>query len=248
MEGPAWRHGRAWFGRRGHDGGAEVRIEWVCWPSDYVKIGGYLRIDRGDDTPLGVGIFLGMVRFYIGFRPARGRLRWLYRVPPGEFEMVFSTMGAWSIHASVWARPMEWRSADPWWRKTKVIHIREVILGRAQFSERVIEERDVFVPMPEGCYVGTAALAECEWHRRFGWVDRRLGVTVRVPDGIPHDGKGENSWDCGEDRTYSISSGSRTIEEAIGNYVGSVLRSRHRYGGHREPVTMAPRPPKPEAV
>lgn len=48
---------------------------------------------------------------------------------------------------------------------------------------------------------------------------------------VPVPGKGENSWDCGENATYGMSCAADTIEEAIGKFVSSTLRTRTRYGG-----------------
>ena len=48
---------------------------------------------------------------------------------------------------------------------------------------------------------------------------------------IPVPGKGENSWDCGEDATFSLSCPSTTISEAIGEMVKSCMRTRERYAG-----------------
>jgi hypothetical protein len=75
----------------------------------------------------------------------------------------------------------------------------------------------------------------------------RDGVKLDIPGGIPHNGKGENSWDCGDDGLWGC--GGDTVEEAIGHAVSSVLRSRRRYGhdSHgtgREPVHVVERQAK----
>jgi hypothetical protein len=48
---------------------------------------------------------------------------------------------------------------------------------------------------------------------------------------IPHPGKGENSYDCEDDATYSLTTEARNEAEAIGAMVATVMRSRQKYGG-----------------
>ena len=57
----------------------------------------------------------------------------------------------------------------------------------------------------------------------------RAEITPDTP--IPHPGKGENSWDCGEDAIHSLTCQASTTHDAVGEIVKAVLRSRYRYGG-----------------
>lgn len=43
-------------------------------------------------------------------------------------------------------------------------------------------------------------------------------------------GKGENSWDCGEDGLYGCGSEGSSLEDAITKTVSIVLRNRRKYG------------------
>jgi hypothetical protein len=60
-----------------------------------------------------------------------------------------------------------------------------------------------------------------------------------MTDPVPFPGKGENSWDCGEDATHGYYGPAASIEDAVGNLVTSTLKRRRKYGG---------RDWKPEAV
>ena len=135
-----------------------------------------------------------------------------------------------SLSLSLWYDPMETRSEDPkWWHVYK--NLNDVFLGRAKCTTETIEERYIDVPMPEGSYPGYAKLVRYTWKRR--WTSKSLmRVQIDVPIGIPHEGKGENSWDMGVDRTYGITTGEcRSIALGVGKLVGSVLHDRVRYGG-----------------
>lgn len=48
---------------------------------------------------------------------------------------------------------------------------------------------------------------------------------------IPVPGKGENSWDCGEDATYAFSCMADSVEDGIASLVRSILVRRRKYGG-----------------
>lgn len=127
---------------------------------------------------------------------------------------------------------MSWDSKTPRYRKG-AFHLDDFFLGKAVFSKNVIETREVAVPMPEGTYDAVVALSDDTWKRPrwpFPRVIRR--ADIKVEKGIPHPGKGENSWDCGDDDTYGMCAPARTIPEAVGHLVGSCLKDRVRYGGY----------------
>jgi hypothetical protein len=61
-------------------------------------------------------------------------------------------------------------------------------------------------------------------------------------DPVPFPGKGENSWDCGEDASYGFGCAAETLEEGIGKFVASKLRDRGRNGGRGWTPTEDHRP------
>jgi len=130
-----------------------------------------------------------------------------------------------------WCDPMSWSSTTPKWRDGHINFV-DLLLGRSKCDHRTLEARDVMIPMPEGAYPAKAELQEWTW-RRPRWFRKTIKrVQINVEKGIPFPGKGENSWDCGDDATYGITTGPcRSIAEGVGVLVGSVLNSRVRYGG-----------------
>lgn len=137
----------------------------------------------------------------------------------------------WAFWWDVWADQMEWRHSDPRWQHG-AWHPIDTLFGRNQVTWRDLETRDVVVPMPERPYPAVCKVRE-RIDRRPRWFARRsLEAWLDIPGGIPFPGKGENSWDCGMDGLFGI--GGRSIENAIGRAVVSVLTSRERYAGSRD--------------
>lgn len=97
------------------------------------------------------------------------------------------------------------------------------------------------VPMPEGDY-------EANWREvthtttytaPLGKLRDRISgprvhhyINIKIPGGIPVEGKGENSWDCGMDGVMGTSG--PTVQAAVRNAVDAALRDRKRYGGPNE--------------
>ncbi len=139
-----------------------------------------------------------------------------------------------SLYWNFWTPSMEWSSKTPRWRNGSFNFV-DLVLGRSKYSEREVETRDVLVPMPEGAYPAKAMLREDTWRRpRWPWARRLMRVSIDIPGGIPKPGKGENSWDCGDDATMGITTPARSIPEGVGRLVGSVLSDRVRRGGWRD--------------
>lgn len=124
----------------------------------------------------------------------------------------------------------EWSNKTPKW-KNGSFNLSDFALGRRDYEEGEAEVHSVKIPMPEGAYDATVKLHTDTW-RRARWFPVSIHrATIDVPVGIPFPGKGENSYDCGEDATYGFTGPVESLEDAIGKQVSSVLRNRRRYGG-----------------
>ena len=135
----------------------------------------------------------------------------------------------------LWGKRNSWSRSDPKWQQTSWCPA-DTFLGKAQNKSEVIETQSVIVPMPEGGYRATAKLERWERWRPRGRrtvsysYDIKIDKPVRF---IPVPGKGENSWDCGDNGVWSQSGpvpyrGSWVVE-AISGMVKSALRDRERY-------------------
>lgn len=199
---PTWRHGCAWWGN--------WHAEWHTFHDSHL---------------------LGVALWWCGFSI---RLRWLSlylrareRKHDGEWSVSWHDGALWIDHP--WVRQMEWRSADPWWRKNITLPVVDWLIGKASHECVKGEPREVFVPMPEGSYRAVATPETRTWRHRWYWpVDRRESVWLDIPGGIPCSGKGENSWDCDDDGLFGC--GGATPEEAIAHAVSASLMDRRRQG------------------
>lgn len=108
----------------------------------------------------------------------------------------------------------------------------DFLLGKPTCHRELLEHKSLAIPMPEKAYWGSVRLVRYSWTRPRWFTKRMLRCEIDVPEGIPHEGKGENSWDCGVDATYGMTTGPvRDIQEGVASLVGSVLRDRVKYGG-----------------
>lgn len=201
---PTWRHGRGWFG--------PFHFEWSLFrDTNLLLAGAWLG---------GVNAYARWFGLFFGWGDSE-------RNRHGHWEVSWSDGSLRISHP--WVRQMEWRSADPWWRKDMRLRVVDWLIGRTRCETIQRGVRAVVVPMPEGSYRAVAKSETRIWRRRWYWPElRRDSVTLDIPGGIPFAGKGENSWDCGDDGLFGT--GGDTVEDAIANAVRSVLRSRRKYG------------------
>lgn len=130
----------------------------------------------------------------------------------------------------------EWHRDDPlnWMRGCRFWM--DDVFGRAQHSrEKTGPPVQAVACFPEGQYTLTLQRETSTWKRpRWPWpmVRKSVDIALERPPGFQ--GKGENSWDCGPDAIYGMSSEGHSYEDAVATYVKAVLRERARRG-HLEP-------------
>ena len=200
-------------------------FEWSFWS-------GLCHLSFSVSTDPGPTFSIGLPPFHFaltteGIFPSKWCFKWdWYTIGVSYFEGSFS--------ADAWANGAETIMADPWWKKRR-FHFDpfDTFLGRHEYSEKRISTEKVEVPMPERIYYGEVRIYESRWKRkRWPWTKRMVRSTIDMKDDpIPFPGKGENSWDCGEDATYSQSSQATTAVDAGASIQKSVMRSRDRHGG-----------------
>lgn len=135
----------------------------------------------------------------------------------------------WSFLKFDWG----WSSQMPKWMEGN-FHPIDFLFGNTKYEAELLATKQVLIPMPEGAYPATVTLETCTWKRpRLPWVSaRRRTAKIDLSIGIPHEGKGENEWDCGKDALLGLSVAASTIEEAISKTVESALRNRRKYDGN----------------
>lgn len=145
----------------------------------------------------------------------------------------------WHLWWSLWMPHGLWKSTDPRWRSGNLA-IADLLFGKSVSVSEKISEEHALIPMPERAYpakitIQRVTVSRARWPFRFGPEDLRHREMLTFnadleANPIPVPGKGENSWDCGEDAIFS-QSGRGGITEAIASVVESATRTRRRHGG-----------------
>lgn len=227
------RQGRAYF-HTGADYRTPLRVEW-CFLTTHCRAS-FMLGSRGDEDLLQFNLAFWLFAIWVTINPPRlhERLIRFFKVENYEDRELSISLHDNSVFWNLWTPSMEW-SREKHGRRQGAFHPVDFIFGRTKYSEIPILEVEAEVPMPEAVYPSMVKLVEAQWRRpRWPFVWRRIlraEITPKTP--IPSPGKGENSWDCGEDATHSLTCTASTVEEAVGKMVQSVMRSRLRYGGKK---------------
>lgn len=209
--------GRAWlrFSSRRRRGDLVFRFAWNFW-SSFCHAG--FAVGDGDGDEMGIKLALPPVSIW-----------WSVTGPFCPRCVTDVSIHDWSIWWNVWNDDNEWHSKGHWWRRGN-FSIDRFVLGRTDYSSETLQVLEVVVPMPEGNYPATVTMAEDTWTRQRWFPKRLLRARVDLKIPIPHHGKGENSWDCGDDALHSIGCVASTPEQAIAKTMEAAMRSRRRYG------------------
>jgi hypothetical protein len=122
----------------------------------------------------------------------------------------------------------DWTRGTPRWQDG-ALDFKDLILGKPVYSKQLISTSEVLIPMPEGNYPATVEMHLDTWSRPRSPIDfKTMRCSVEIPNGIPFQGKGENSWDCGEDRCFSLTAPAISVKEAIEKTRESVMRDRKK--------------------
>lgn len=154
----------------------------------------------------------------------------------------------WALVWSFWQDPMGgWSTRDPFW-KHFYFSIDDFFLGRNEIIEdRVSEAENVYFKLGDREFC----------MNRIKWIKRRVirrfipyslyhhtyySVDMKIDKPPMHAGKGENSWDCGDDGSYGLFMGwkhgipswnetKKNSELAVRDYVDHCFRKpTKRYG------------------
>lgn len=228
-----WRHGRAWLRPSGEWWNRRtLRVEWTI-PVGHCGWG--VTLGGGDDgRNLGCTLAIPfLATLYISVERFFSRRLFEWNMDRGENRQIAVSFHDGAIWYSLWAgSSASWSRDYPWckWWRQGSFHF-AALLGRQQYSCEVIKaDIPVTIPMPEGVYRGTAKIERATWKRPLWFAHTRISTTIDVPKGIPFQGKGENSWDCGDDGLFGWGADGKSVEKAIGHGVEIVLTNRRRYG------------------
>lgn len=221
-KGRKWRYGRAWL----NFGPSErQRVLGVTW-----KHGG---CDKTFGVSLAMRHFDNLISFslwlpFLFFWSIHYEAECSYLDQDRELSLrVFGGKLWWHL----WMPIDEWRRDAPRWRRGSWSPI-DMLFGREQYSEVEIATGLIFIPLPERAYPATYKVYAAQWKRpRWPFAKRSTRFDFKMADPIPGPGKGENSWDMGDNATYEVSLHGKSLDEAVKRVRASILRQRAKYGG-----------------
>lgn len=224
----------------------ELRAQVQCGisrASDYATFS--VSIEPDGDEPLHIGGGIGRPHLYLllesqALRKLASQLAALFPDPSAPKYETRRDTGltiGWDRQPSIsWRLHVDrngWSSDRPKWRDGSWYPLGH---HQRQGDLSPLEVAPVEIKMPERVYKGIARRSR----GRMGitglprFLDRDFStVEIEMLEGeqVPFPGKGENSWDCGEDATYSSSGPYKTIAEAVRSFEESTLKRRLRHGG-----------------
>lgn len=222
----AFWHGRAWL----HLWAWVIHWEWHLW-SKSCRIGVDLGGSVGGDELVLFCFAIPPVSLYLGIEaPCSSRL---WKLMPKREREIKLAIHDWAIWISPWSKQMEWCKADPWWVRGVTIHIDDLILGaRKCMTTEPEPSQRIVIELDGREYHGTATFERRVWKRPrwFAFQRDATWISMDPMHGLPHAGKGENGWDCGDDALCGWGVEGFDVPKAIGHGIETVLKYRKRYG------------------
>ena len=110
------------------------------------------------------------------------------------------------------------------------LNIPRALKGNSKVTRTIIKQYTIDIVMPEKRYPATYRIEEMLF-KYPRWPSRkRTIIDFEIPEGIPHEGKGENSYDCGMDYTYGSSRTYKgSLRGAADELAISILKERQRH-------------------
>lgn len=227
VRGSIIRHGRAvWRPNDSHC----IESEWVLF-SRRISVG--CGIATGEDA-LSLSICLWLFSFYCGWENWKVA-QWLSNRTKrkgqryGNGRHVGFTWIERTLMIDLWADEMEWCKSDPWWWQFSIRPL-DLLLGRAEYSERTLDEGVRQLAFPEKTYDVKITISEASWKRpRWPWPAKIVRTRSEVEGGIPVPGKGTMDYNCGDDAIFSQTSPGATFDAALSGLFKSVMHAREHY-------------------
>lgn len=188
-----------------------------------LDFGGY----EGDE--LQIALYLGVVHIWLTYSA-----RWVARTLNKVSKMLGYKYGrSFNSHVHV-GRALsivlfgDHTDDEAAWRY--YLDIPRLIKGKAKVTYETISEGETVIVMPEKRYAATYRVQRLTWHYPRWWRQSRVDIDLKVPEGIPHEGKGENSYDCGMDYTYGLSTTYKdSVRQACDELALIVIKDRQRH-------------------
>lgn len=238
-----WRNRGLWL----HGPEIEAHLEWSLLTRGFGL--GIVLGRNGTESDVGLDIYAGR----LGSVWSRLKAPWLKRLRVEKadddhwYEARHTSVKLFPYRGCIFLAELD--SHDNGGPRREVKLTSYALLGKTH-SETVDGESGMTnVPLPEGNYPASwveRVVTNTYVGWRFGRLrDAMFGprthryVDLSIENGIPIEGKGENSWDCGMDGLFGC--GGSSVADAVGSATAHVLKYRDRYGGPHDlarPMTV----------
>jgi len=223
-----WLHG---------PGGWCFNVEWVI----NLKQTFALSFSIGENDLPAISLYFGLPFLFTlyltleskRFRPLVPTVRTKSYVRPGEYwdmpitRRVGVKVFGGKIWFDLWSAEND-SSHNKKWQEFNFAPL-DFIFGHSRYSRLNELSEETKIIMPEGRYPATITIYTAVWSRpRWPFARRVERVEVEIPGGIPIPGKGESSWDVGDDAIVSVTVAAETREEAKRKVFGLVMDRRIR--------------------
>ena len=219
VSGRAWLHLWTWA----------FHWEWHLW-SKACHIGADFGGKCGEEFVL-LSFALPPVSLYFGVEPPCDS--WVWHLAPASPREVRLAIHDWCLWINPWSRQHEWNRKDPWWVRGLVIHVDDLIWGKTKHvCTEPRPQEPVEIELDGRIYRGTARFERRVWKRPRWFAMQRDATWIDMDpkDGLPHAGKGENGWDCGDDALCGWGVDGFDKIKAIASGIEKVMKYRQRYG------------------
>lgn len=187
-------------------------------------IGLGLRVGQfGSGITLHIGFFLQMYITLVTPKVYRFALKHQGNT---QFDIDFKPfIFKYEIHNGLHWRPNNWRYG--------YLEVRTFLLGHPVYSLEELKTGHTFVDMPEKKYAAYyKILNRCWKYPRWPWIKKQKCIEIEIPGGIPVPGKGENSYDCGDDAIFSSSFAlgeDEGLQTGLDRVAMDVMKTRQKY-------------------
>lgn len=230
--GGAIREGRAWL----HLQNQRETVLGISWhmPTDHWMASVTVGPPYGDND-LTFGFGCGLFDLWLHSENLLPR-KWL---PEDGRETSLAIHGG-GLWWSAWKNENEWKRSDSKWMHGN-FNVVDFLFGKQIYSTVNKPPERTTVALPEAVYPATVVMFTSTWKRpRWPWPQRLVRATITPDTPIPIPGKGENSWDIGDDAIHELTCPASNRHDAAQRLAESVMRSRQRYGGASwEPASPA---------
>lgn len=213
-----------------------VHIEWSFFNKSF-SIGTGLKFGNEKNTVFNIDFLIGSLYFCTENVLPTWFMKRFERIDHQREISVCLSLGGYPagwLRWNVWTDPDSWHSTTPKWRDGSFNFV-DFLLGDYSYNREIIKVYDdVIIPLPEKNYHAQISELIETWSRpRWPFKHSRRCYSLDMPEGtcIPFPGKGENSWDCGDDGICSCGCEGKSLADIIAHTVKTVIENRIKYGG-----------------